>query len=181
MFDKLIAIIQQFGAAALPIFIVDMWEMSIVLRAGNFLKIAKPGLHFKIPFIDSVWKHTIITQSLHIPTQSITTCDNENVVVKGIIRFRIGDIKLFLTTITEPKDVLIDTTAGMIREIIENTDWEDLVEVDEKLTPAVANFVKKWGIEVEKVTLTDLQMANSIRVINDTMFGAHTIPLDQAN
>jgi hypothetical protein len=69
----------------------------------------------------------------------------------------------------------------MIRETVENTDWENLVEVDEKLTPQVANFVKKWGIEVEKVTLTDLQMANSIRVINDNMHGSQTIPLDTQN
>ena len=160
------------------IFIIDMWEEGIVLRAGKFHRTVKPGIYLKIPFLDSVWTHTVITQSIDIPPQSVTTADNYNVVVKGIIRFTISDIKLFLTTITEPNDVLIDTTGGMIRAIIENTKWENIVDIDKKLTAEVGKFVKRWGIKVEKVTLTDLQIANSIRIIQDSTHQSKFVPIN---
>lgn len=179
MFDKLIALIQQFGMAISPIYVIDMWERGIVLRAGRLKKVVGPGIYFKMPFLDAVWRHTVITQSIDMPPQSITTADGKNVVVKGIIRFSISDILLFLTTITEPKDVLTDTTGGMIREIIESTDWMDLIEVDDVLTEEVGKFVEKWGIKVEKVTLTDLQIANTFRVIQDGSHQNKVIPANE--
>ena len=177
MFDKLIALIQQFLNELIPIFIIDEWEEAIVLRFGKFHKATKPGIYFKIPFFDSVWKHTVITQSIDIPPQSVTTADGHNVVVKGIIRFSIVDIKTFLLTITQPADVLTDTTGGMIRETIEDTRWADIIDIDKRLTTEVGKFVKKWGIKVEKVTLTDLQIANSIRIIQDATHQSKIIPV----
>lgn len=179
MFDKLISLIQQFIHELLPIFIIDEWEEAIILRNGKYIKTVKPGLYFKIPFFDSVWKHTVITQSIDIPPQSITTADGENVVVKGIIRFSIIDIKTFLTTITKPQDVLTDTTGGMIREIIEDTRWINVIDIDKRLTSEVGKFVKKWGIKVEKVTLTDLQIANSIRIIQDSTHQSKVVPINE--
>jgi len=177
MFDKLIALLQQFWDNLIFVYIIDMWEEGIVLRAGKFHKVVKSGIYLKIPFIDSVWKHSVITQSIDIPPQSVTTADNYNVVVKGIIRFTISDIKLFLTTITQPTDVLIDTTGGMIRNIIEETRWQDLVDIDKKLTFQVGKFVKRWGIKVEKVTLTDLQIASSVRIIQDSTYQSKITPI----
>lgn len=179
MFDKLIALIQQFINELIPIFIIDEWEEAIVLRFGKYHKTYKPGIYYKIPFLDSVWRYTVITQSIDIPPQSVTTADNKNVIVKGIIRFTISDIKTFLLTITQPQDVLTDTTGGMIREIIEDTKWSDIVDIDKKLTSEVGKFVKKWGIKVEKVTLTDLQIANSIRIIQDATHQSKIIPVNE--
>jgi len=179
MFDKLISLIQQFIHELWPVFIIDEWEEAIVLRAGKFLRTVNPGIYFKIPFFDSVWKHVTITQSIDIPPQSITTADNKNVVVKGIIRFTIVDIKAFLLTITQPQDVLTDTTGGMIRDIIEDTEWVNIIDIDKKLTSEVGKFVKKWGIKVEKVTLTDLQIANSIRIIQDATHQSKIIPISE--
>jgi regulator of protease activity HflC (stomatin/prohibitin superfamily) len=177
MFDKLITLIQQFLKELLPVFVVDQWDEALMLRGGKFLEVYKPGLYFKIPFLDSIWYCTVITQSIDIPPQSITTADGKNVVVKGIIRFSVVDIKTFLLTITQPADVLTDTTGGMIREIIEDTRWEGIIDIDKKLTTEVGKFVKKWGIKVEKVTLTDLQIADSIRVIQDATHQAKIVPL----
>jgi len=179
VFDKLIALIQQFINELIPVFIIDEWEEAIILRFGKFYKSVKPGIYFKIPFFDSVWKHIVITQSIDIPPQSVTTADGENVVVKGIVRFSIIDIKTFLTTITQPQDVLTDTTGGMIREIIEDTRWINVIDIDKRLTSEVGKFVKKWGIKVEKVTLTDLQIANSIRVIQDSTHQSKVIPINE--
>jgi membrane protease subunit HflC len=179
MFDKLIGLIQQFFHELTPLFIIDEWDQAVVLRNGKFRKVVSAGLYFKIPFFDSIWRYTVITQSIDIPPQSVTTADGKNVVVKGIIRFSVVDIKAFLLNITQPADVLTDTTGGMIREIIEDTEWSGLIDIDKKLTSEVGKFVKRWGIKVERVTLTDLQIANSIRIIQDATHESKIVPINE--
>ena len=177
MFDKLIAIIQQFGHAMSPVFVVDMWEKALVLRLGKFEDIKDPGLHWKIPFVDSVWHQTVVTQSIHLHPQSITSLDYRNIVVRAIVRYDIKDCFLFLTKLAHPTDVLVDTTGAMIREIIEERNWEDLVDIEVELTEKIGRKVAEWGINIDKVTLTDLAEINSVRVISDNDNRQTIIPL----
>ena len=177
MFDKLIQLIQQFGHAMSPVFVVDMWEKALVLRFGKFEDIKDPGLHWKIPFVDSVWHQTIVTQSIHLHPQSITSLDYKNIVVRAIVRYDIKDTYLFLTKLAHPTDVLVDTTGAMIREIIEERNWEDLVDIEVELTEKIGQKVSEWGINIEKVTLTDLAEINSVRVISDADNRQTIVPL----
>ena len=167
MFDKLITLLQSFYQQLSPIYIVDMWENALHLRFGKFHDIKGPGLHVKIPFFDSVWHQTVVTQSIHLHPQSITSLDYKNIVVRAIVRYDIKDTYLFLTKLAHPQDVLIDTTMSMIREIIEERNWDDLIDVETELTTKIGLQLEKWGINVERVTLTDLAEINSIRLISD--------------
>ena len=165
MFDKLIEFLIKLGKDVLLWVVIEEWNQAVLLRFGKFVKVLKPGIHFKIPFFDSVWETETITQSIDMNPQSITTADGKNIVVKAIIRFSVVDTKTYVMSIMKPHDVLVDTTQGMIREIIENTRWYDLVGIDKQLTTEVGKFMRRWGIKVERVTLTDLAEIPSYRVI----------------
>ena len=169
MFDKLIALLQEFWQQMSPFYIVDMWEKGLHLRVGKFHDIKDPGIHIKIPFLDSIWKQTVVTQSLDLKPQSITSADYRNIVVKAIVRYTINDAFLFLTKLAHPTDVIVDTTGAMIREIIEERNWEDLVDVEDELTERIGKKLSEWGICIEKVTLTDLAEIQSIRLISDNI------------
>ena len=168
MFDKLITLLQEFWQQLSPIFIVNIWENALHLRFGKFHDIKGPGLHFKIPFFDSTWHQTIVTQSIHLHPQSITSADYRNIVVRAIVRYDICDTFLFLTQLAHPTDVMIDTTGSMIREIIEERNWDDLVDIENELTEKIGAKLKQWGINIERVTLTDLAEIDSIRLISDS-------------
>lgn len=163
------------------IILISLTGVLLIFSSITYTPVVRPGLHLKVPFLDKVWKHTVITQSIDLPPQSLTTLDGKNVVLKGIIRFSIFDIKKFLTTITQPTDVLIDTTGGLIRGIIENTRWNDVVDMDKRLTKTVGEFLRKWGVNIEKVTLTTLQEANTIRIIQDNVNQPAAVTLNEAD
>ena len=169
MFDKLITLLQEFWQQMSPFYIVDMWEKGLHLRFGKFYTISDPGIHLKIPFFDSIWMQTVVTQSIDLRPQSITSADCKNIVVKAIVRYNISDAFLFLTKLAHPTDVLVDSTGAMIREIIEERNWEDLVDVEDELTERIGNKLSEWGICIEKVTLTDLAEIQSIRLIGDNL------------
>jgi hypothetical protein len=75
-------------------------------------------------------------------------------------------------------DVLIDTTQGMIRDVVELTRWDDLVDVNSQITNEVKEFVVKWGIEVEAVTITDLGIVKSFRIFGDETHKTTILPTD---
>jgi hypothetical protein len=65
-------------------------------------------------------------------------------------------------------DVLVDTTQGIIRDIVETTNWNDLVDLTDIVTPKVNEEVAKWGIVVEAVKFPDLGEIKTYRIISDS-------------
>lgn len=167
MFDKLIDFLIQFGKEVLPFVIVEEWNEAVHLRFGKYIGVRKPGIHFKLPFMDSIIETAVITHSVNLPAQTLTTLDEQGIVLKAIIRYQITDVKKYLLSVMHANDVLIDTTQGMIRDIVEVTNWADLVDVNTIITNEVKEYVEKWGIEVEAITITDLAIVKTFRILGD--------------
>jgi len=178
MFDKLVDLLVRFSMDILPFVIVEQWNGAVQLRYGKFIKVLYPGIHFKIPFFDSIIECPVITQSVNLPSQTLTTLDDESIVLKSIIRYKVSNIQTYLLGVMHANDVLIDTTQGMIRDVVELTTWEDLVDVNETITDKVKEYVVRWGIEVEAVTITDLGIVKSFRIFGDETHKTTILPTD---
>jgi regulator of protease activity HflC (stomatin/prohibitin superfamily) len=75
-------------------------------------------------------------------------------------------------------DVLIDTTQGIIRDVVEMTKWDNLIDVNTQITNEVKEYVVRWGIEVEAVTITDLGLVKSFRIFGDEGHKSTILPTD---
>jgi regulator of protease activity HflC (stomatin/prohibitin superfamily) len=120
----------------------------------------------------------VITQSVNLPSQTLTTLDEQSIVLKSIIRYRVSNVRTYLLGVMHANDVLIDTTQGMIRDVVELTKWDDLVDVNETITNKVKEYVIRWGIEVEAVTITDLGLVKSFRIFGDEAHKTTILPTD---
>lgn len=178
MLDKLVDLLVRFGMDMLPFVIIEQWNGAVQLRYGKFIKVLYPGIHFKIPFFDSVIECPVITQSVNLPSQTLTTFDEQSIVLKSIIRYKVSNIQTYLLSVMHANDVLIDTTQGMIRDVVELTTWDDLVDVNETITNKVKQYVVRWGIEVEAVTITDLGIVKSFRIFGDEGHKTTILPTD---
>ena len=178
MFDKLVDLLVRFSMDILPFVIVEQWNGAVQLRFGKFIKVLYPGIHFKIPFFDSIIECPVITQSVNLPSQTLTTLDDESIVLKSIIRYKVSNIQTYLLSVMHANDVLIDTTQGIIRDVVERTTWNDLVDVNETITNEVKEYVVRWGIEVEAVTITDLGIVKSFRIFGDEAHKTTILPTD---
>jgi regulator of protease activity HflC (stomatin/prohibitin superfamily) len=147
--------------------VVNEWESGVRMRGGKFNKNVEAGIRFKIPFLDKIYTCYNITRTLHPHAQTLTTLDQKPIVLKSIIRFHVEDAKTYLLTLNTASDVLIDTTQGIIKETIETLNWKDLNEVDDLITEKTREMVKKWGINIERVTLTDLGLVRTYRLMSD--------------
>jgi regulator of protease activity HflC (stomatin/prohibitin superfamily) len=178
MFDKLVEFLTRFGNQAIPWVIIEEWNGAVHLRFGKWIGTLEPGFYFKIPFFDSIIECPVITQSINIPSQTLTTFDEQSIVLKSIIRYRVSNVRTYLLKVMHATDVLIDTTQGMIRDVVELTRWDDLVDVNSQITNEVKEFVVKWGIEVEAVTITDLGIVKSFRIFGDEAHKTTILPTD---
>jgi membrane protease subunit HflC len=167
MFDKLIDLIVTFIHDILPWKIVDQWEAGVHLRTGKFYRSVSPGLNWKIPFFDKIWVTPVITQTVNLSPQTLTTLDERSVVLTSIVRYHVFNVQSFLLNVMHANDVLVDTTQGIIRDIVETTNWNDLVDLTNIVTPEVNDEVVKWGIKVETVKFPDLGEIKTYRLMTD--------------
>ena len=178
MFDKLVALIERFGYQLMPWVIVEEWNAGVHLRYGRYINTLNSGVHFKIPFFDNIIECPVITQSVNLPSQTLTTLDDESIVLKAIIRYKVINVRTYLLGVMHANDVLIDTTQGMIRDVVELTTWDNLVNVNEIITDKVKEYVVRWGIDVEAVTITDLGIVKSFRIFGDESHKTTILPTD---
>lgn len=175
MFDKLIDLIVTFIHDFLPFKIVNQWEEGVHLVNGKFYRTVKPGIRFKFPFFNQILVTPVITQTVNLSPQTVTSLDERKVVLSSIVRYHIYDVEKFLLGVMHANDVLVDTTQGIIRDIVENTTWDDLVDLTNRVTPAVNKQVKKWGITVQLVSFPDLGEITTFRIIGDSSKNSHNI------
>lgn len=167
MFDKLIDLIVTFIHDILPFKIVQQWQKGVYLYMGKFKSVVEPGLRWKVPFFGHIEVTAVITQTVNLTPQTVTTLDDKTIVLTSIVRYNIHDVEKFLLGVMHANDVLVDTTQGIIRDIVENTTWDELVDLTEIVTPEVNQEVEKWGITVETVKFPDLGEIKTYRIIGD--------------
>ena len=170
MFDKLVELLINWWIEIKPIVIIRDYEEAVLLRFGIFKRVLKPGLHLKIPFFDEVIDQHVVITTLSLDAQSLYTKDKQNIVVKGVIKYRIADVKIFLLEVWDAQDALSDMSSSIIKNVIMSMTLDECTdsEMDNLLTKKVRVEAKKWGVEVQQVTLTDLAPIRSFRLINDT-------------
>jgi regulator of protease activity HflC (stomatin/prohibitin superfamily) len=169
MFDKLVELLTNWWNEIKPLVIIRDYEEAVLLRFGKFKKVLKPGLHFKIPMFDEVIDQHVVVTTLSLDAQSLYTRDKQNIVVKGLVKYRIADVKTFLLEVYDAQDAISDMSQSIIKNVIMSMTLEECTdaELDNTLTKKVRVEARKWGVEVQQVTLTDLAPIRSIRLIND--------------
>lgn len=180
MFDKLVDVFVTFIHEVMPFSIVAEWEKGVHLRFGKFIKVVEPGLNWKVPFFDQILSTPVITQTVNLSPQTVTSEDEKNIVLSSIVRYQIYDVKKFLLGVMHASDVLVDTTQGIIRDIVEGSKWSDLIDLSNVVTPEVNAQVEKWGILVELVSFPDLGQVQTFRVMTDNTKGT-ILPLLSTN
>lgn len=170
MFDKLWELLQHIWDNINPFFIIPEYAQGLLLRCGKFNKICEPGIHIKCPFIDElIVQHTVQT-TVSLSAQSLFTIDGTNIVVRGMVKYKISDIKVFLLEVFDAVDAIADVSQGIIKQIVMSKTTKECMdnELDNTITKKCRVEIKKMGVEVIQVTLTDIAPIRSIRLINDT-------------
>ncbi|MGE0766397.1 MAG: protease modulator HflC [Hyphomicrobiaceae bacterium] len=159
-------------AAYFSLFIVHQNEQALVLEFGKPKRvISHPGLHWKIPVVESVDYFDKRILDLDTQPQEVTASDQKRIVVDAFARYRITDPLRFYQTVREERVVrsrLGPIVESSIRRVLGATTFIDLVrDKREELMKRIAQHVntegKDFGLEVVDVRIkrADLPEQNS--------------------
>ena len=138
------------------------------------------GLHFKIPFIDTVKYFTKATQLYDIPPSEVLTSDKQNMTVDCYILWSISDPKLFyqrLTTTSSAEERLDAITYNELKTVMGTLAQADIINMEdgakrndiyENISADVDALAQAYGIHVEDVKIKqfDLPESNQSAVYN---------------
>jgi len=169
MLDRLIDFLLSMWERLSPVYVVKEYEQALLFRAGRYKAIKGPGLHLKIPAFDDVDVYAVVTTTLSLPPQSVTTKDGIGVVAKAVVKYRISDLSVFGVQVADQIDALSDTTCGIIMGAVEQVTWEELrtLDIGGQVTKKARAEAKKWGVYVDAVTFTDKAQMRSLRLFTD--------------
>ena len=149
-------------------------EYACTVRFSKIIDTAdEAGLHFKVPFIDSVKYFTKATQLYDIPPSEVLTSDKQNMTVDCYILWSISDPKLFYQTLGSTgvaEDRLDNLTYNELKtvmgtlaqaDIINMNDGAERNQIYEGIATSVDNEAMKYGIHVEDVKIKQFDLPDS--------------------
>ena len=138
------------------------------------------GIHFKVPYFDSVKYFSKATQFYDIPPSEVLTSDKQNMTVDCYILWKIADPKLFyqtLGTTAVAEQRLNALTYNELKTVMGTLAQADIInmedggkrnEIYENIATDVDALARTYGIQVEDVKIKqfDLPESNLYAVYN---------------
>ena len=161
-----------FVLAYMSVFYVGESQKAIKFRLGKIVESDfRPGIHFKTPIINNVNTFDARVLTLDAKPERFLTSEKKNVVVDSFVKWRIGDVSLFYTTVggdPEQANLRLDqimkdamrSEFGLrtIKQLV-SEDRADLRQVlMTKLTP-VAN---DYGIELIDIRIRRIDLPKEV-------------------
>ncbi len=156
------------------VYVVKENEFACTFRFSEIVNTENTaGLHFKIPFIDSVKYFPKTTMLYDIPPSEVLTSDKQNMTVDCYILWSISDPQQFyraLGTTLEAEERLNAITYNALKnamgtlaqaDIINMNDGAERNEIYESITTTVDNQAVTYGIHVEDVNVKQFDLAPS--------------------
>ena len=160
--------------AASSVYVIEENQYACTFRFSEIVNTEdSAGLHFKIPFVDSVKYFSKATMLYDIPPSEVLTSDKQNMTVDCYILWSISDPQQFyraLGTTLEAEERLnaitynaLKTAMGTLAQadIINMNDGAERNEIYEGITTTVDNQAVTYGIHVEDVKIKQFDLPDS--------------------
>ncbi len=141
--------------------IVPQATAQVVERLGSYKTTWHTGMHFKIPFIESIAKKiNLMEQVVDFPPQSVITRDNVRMQIDTVVFFQITDCKLYAYGVTNPLMAIENLTATTLRNIIGELDLDQTLTsrdiINGRMRMILDEATDSWGIKVTRVELKNI-------------------------
>lgn len=165
-----------FILAYMSVFYVGQSQKAIKFRLGEIVESDfQPGVHFKAPFINNINTFDARVLTLDAKSERFLTSEKKNVIVDSFVKWRIGNVSLFYTTVGGDEfqanlrldQIMKDAMRGefglrTIKELVS----EDRANLRSVLMEKVSPVAKELGIDlidirIKRIDLPD-EVSNSV-------------------
>ncbi len=157
---------------SMSIFTVGETERVIKFQLGEIVGADfQPGLHFKVPFINNVKKFEARILTMDSTPERFLTAEKKNVIVDSFVKWRIGDVKTFYTTVAgdvNQANIRLDQIIkDSFRSEFSKREIKQLVSTDrsairEALITNVSPQALKLGINIVDVQVKRIDLPSEV-------------------
>lgn len=154
--------------------IVRPTHRGLIERLGKYVKFAKPGFHWIIPFIDKMYIVNTTEQMVDAQPQEIITNDNLNASVDAQVYFRVMEeeesVKSSQYHVNNYKLQIVNLARTTLRNIIGTLTLRsansERGKINSELHNTLKNETASWGIVIVR---TELKEIDPPRDVQETM------------
>src|SRR6187402_163934 len=153
---------------------INQGTIGVVTMFGKYRRIMRPGLNFKIPFLEQIYKRVSIqNRSVELEFQAVTI-DQANVYFKSMILFSVMNVdeetiqKVAFKFISD-KDLmqaLIRTVEGSIRAFVSTKKQAEVLNVRRDIVENVKEQIdltlEGWGYHLQDLQINDITFDEAI-------------------
>jgi membrane protease subunit HflC len=156
---------------------LDERELAIITQFGEYKRdLTKPGLHFKLPFVQEVYRMESRVLATDATAAEYLTLDKKRLVADPIMRWKIVDPLRFYTTVHDESGArarLEDIVSSELRRELGTHDFDAIIgSAREPLMQRVAENTRKaakeFGIQVVDVRI---KRADLPKEVEESVFG----------
>jgi regulator of protease activity HflC (stomatin/prohibitin superfamily) len=147
---------------------VNQGTIAIITMFGKYRRILQPGLRFKIPLIESIFRRVSIqNQSIELEFQAVTI-DQANVYFKSMLLYSVQNseeetMKKVAFKFISNKDLmqaLVRTVEGSIRAYVATKRQAEVLtarrEIVDFVKEQIDNSLEEWGYHLQDLQINDI-------------------------
>ena len=141
--------------------IVPQAQAFVIERLGAYDGTWSVGLHFKIPFIETIARKVTLKEQVYdFPPQPVITKDNVTMQIDTVLYFEITDPKLYTYGVENPINAIENLSATTLRNIIGDLELDETLTsrdvINSKMRLILDEATDPWGIKVNRVELKNI-------------------------
>jgi regulator of protease activity HflC (stomatin/prohibitin superfamily) len=164
-------------------FVLQPWEQALRVRAGRYVKKFEGGIHFRVPYLDAIFKQNIRLRISDIPQQTITNASNETLTIAGALRYRVEDVTPLYTHLHMAENTLAQTVQSLVADYIatHKADKCDPHTVQVVINDEIRGRFQEYGLAECQFLLTDYARVRTYRFIMGDMlkWNEHSLQTDK--
>lgn len=151
-------------------FTVEPWEQAIRVRCGKNVRLFPPGMYWKFPFFDVVYKQNVRRRVCGIPIQTLTARDGKALTITGSLGYKVADVLKLHLTLHDAEGSVQQEVLGIVADYVASQDTA-------QCTPALIIAYVRARLDFERYGLSDVEFFLSgyvcgvptFRLLQDTM------------
>ena len=147
--------------------VIYQWQEGVQLRMGKFKRVVTPGWWLHRPFgVDVFFTLNVKIAALELDEQALTTGDDVEIVVKGVLMWSIFDIRKAICDVEDVEETLGDIALGIIQDMVETQGWDYLrtEECRKDIKKMIQRQARKWGVSVSSFKWQSIVRARTYKV-----------------
>lgn len=173
------------------IFQVNPEEVGVIVRFGKYVRTVEPGLNFKYPFIESVYKVPVERQQklefgfrttkagVNSEYSKGRTARDESLMLTGdlnladvewVVQYRIDNAYNHLFKVRNPESTLRDISESAMRQIVGDRTVNEVLtigktEIEAKLEELIQEITREYsmGVKIDQVVLQDVNPPDAVK------------------